>query len=57
MDRKIVKQLRKVLLFETFFSGASSLSRTFDDTEDELEDIIKYIDKKINIKEIFNKGK
>jgi hypothetical protein len=46
-----------VLLFETFFSGASSLSRTFDDTEDELEDIIEYIDKKINIKEIFNKRK
>lgn len=46
MDREIIKQLRKALLFESIFSGASSLSKVFDETEDELEDLIKYIDKK-----------
>lgn len=47
MDRELIKQLRKALFFESLFSGASSLSKVFDETEDELEDLIKYFDKKV----------
>ncbi|KUO74900.1 MAG: hypothetical protein APF77_06465 [Clostridia bacterium BRH_c25] len=54
MDRKIIKQLQKLLLLETFFSGASSLSKVFGETEDELEDMIKYIDEKVNVRNIFD---
>ena len=48
MDRKLLKQIRKVILLESFFSGASSLSRIIDAVEKEIEDITKYNDKKQN---------
>ena len=50
MDRKLLKQLRKALVLESFFSGASSLSKIFNETEGELEDMIKYLEKKIKTK-------
>ncbi|HYE84072.1 MAG TPA: hypothetical protein VEG39_18150 [Clostridia bacterium] len=52
MDRKIIKQLQKVLLIETLFSGATSLSRVFGETEDELEEMMKYLEKKVNVQGI-----
>lgn len=47
MGNKLLKQLRGVLLAESLFSGASSLSKVFNETENELDDIIKNIDKKV----------
>lgn len=52
MDRKLIKQLRKALMLEAFYSGISSLSSILNDTEGELEDLIKYIDKKFSKKKI-----
>ena len=52
MDRKLLKQLRKALVIESFFSGASSLSKIFNETEGELEDMIKYLEKKIKTQRI-----
>lgn len=46
MDKKLLKQLRKALVLESLFSGASGLSKVFKDTEKELEDILKVIEKK-----------
>ncbi|MGI6586738.1 MAG: hypothetical protein GX301_11640 [Gracilibacteraceae bacterium] len=52
MDRKLIKQLRKALMLEAFYSGISSLSSILNDTEGELEDLIKYIDKKFSKKKV-----
>jgi len=52
MDRKFIKKLRKVLVLEAFFHGASSLSKVLDDTENDLKDIMKYFDKKVSKKEL-----
>ncbi len=62
MDRKIIKQFRKMFILESLFSGAASFTKVLDETEDELEDMIKYIDKKANAQKlfegkIFKKGK
>jgi hypothetical protein len=46
MDRKLLKQLKKALVLESFFSGLSDLSKVFKDTEKELEDMLKVIEKK-----------
>ena len=54
MDRKIIKQIRKALIFESLFSSASSLSKVFDETEDELEDMMQTIDKKVKSHRIFD---
>lgn len=54
MDRKLLGQVRKALIFETLFSGASSLSKVFSETEDELEDIINSIDKKVKSQKFFD---
>lgn len=50
MDRKLLKQLRKALVLESFFSGASSLSKILKETEGELEDMVKYFEKKTKAK-------
>ena len=52
MDRKLIKQLRKALMLEAFYSGISSLSSILNDTEGELEDLVKYIDKKFSKKKV-----
>jgi len=54
LDRKIIKQVRKALIFESLFSGASSLSKVFNETEDELEDMMKSIDKTVKSQRIFD---
>ncbi len=54
MDRKFIKQIRKALIFESLFSGASSLSKVFDETEAELEDMMKSIDEKVKSQRIFD---
>lgn len=54
MDRKILKELRKALVLESIFTGAASLSKVFDETEDELEDMIKYVDKKFQFQRILD---
>jgi hypothetical protein len=54
MDRKFIKQLRRALFFESLFSGTSSLKKTIDETEAELEDMMKLIDKKIKPQKIFD---
>jgi hypothetical protein len=46
MDRKLLKQIKKALIFESFFSGASGLSKVFKETERELEDMLTVIEKK-----------
>ena len=55
MGNDLLKQLRKALIFESLFSGASSLSKVFNETEDELEDMIKYIDKKVKTDKILDR--
>lgn len=52
MDRKFIKNLRKALVLEAFFSGASSLSKILDDTDNELKDVMKYADKRFNKKKL-----
>lgn len=47
MDKNLMKQLRRALFFESLLSGTVSLSKMFEETENELEDVIKYIDKKV----------
>ena len=46
MDKKLIKQLRKALIIESFFSGVIGLSKIFKETEGELEDMIKGFEKK-----------
>lgn len=46
MDRKLLKQLRKALILESFFSGVSGLSKVIKETEKELEDMLKVIERK-----------
>lgn len=52
MDRKILSGLKKVLLFEAFFTGASSLSKVLGETEDELEDMIEYVNKNVQLQKL-----
>ena len=52
MDRKFIKKLRKVLVLEALFHGASSFSKVLDATESDLADIMKYFDKKGSKKEL-----
>lgn len=47
MDRKVIKQLRKALFFESLFTGVSSFSKILKETEDELEETFRYVEKKI----------
>lgn len=62
MDGKILNELRKALFLGSIFTGAASLSKVFGETEDELDDMIKYVDKKFNIQKaldgkLFKNGK
>lgn len=41
MDRRFIRQIKLLLLFEGFFHGASSLSKLFGETEKELEGALK----------------
>lgn len=50
MDGKLFKQFRNVLILKSLFSGASSLSKIFNETEGELEDMIKYAEEKVRVK-------
>jgi len=54
MDRKLIKQIRKALIFESLFSGASSMSKLFNETEDELDDMIRFFDKKAKTQKILD---
>jgi hypothetical protein len=54
MGNDLFKQFRKAFILGSLFSGASSLSKVFNETEDELEDMIKYIDKKVKMKSILD---
>lgn len=49
MDKNIMRDLRKALLVGTIFSGATSLSRIFNETENELDDMVRYIDEKFRL--------
>jgi hypothetical protein len=53
MDRKVIKQVRKALMLESIFSGASSLSKLFSETEDELDEVIRSIDEKAKASKLF----
>ncbi len=54
MDRKILRELKKVLVLEALFTGASSLSKVFDETGDELDDMIKYMDQRFQLQNVMN---
>ena len=54
MGNDLFRQFRKAFILGSFFSGASSLSKVFNETEDELEDMIKYIDKKVKTQKILD---
>ncbi len=53
MGDDFFRQLRKSLVLGSFFSGASSLSKLFNETEAEIEDVIKYVDEKVDPQKIF----
>lgn len=52
MDNNIMRDLRKAFLVGTIFSGAASLSRIFSETENELDDMVSYIDKKFKLQKL-----
>ena len=52
MDRNIMKDMKKALLLGTIFSGATSLSRIFNETENELDDMMKYVDEKFKLQKL-----
>ncbi|HWR62507.1 MAG TPA: hypothetical protein VN580_12890 [Clostridia bacterium] len=54
MDRKILRNLKKVLVLESIFTGAASLSRVFDETGDELDEMIRYVDNKFQLQKAFD---
>ncbi len=54
MGNDLFKQFRRAFLIGSLFSGASSLSRIFNETENELEDMIKYVDKKVKTQKILD---
>lgn len=54
MDRKILGDLKKVLVLEALFTGAASLSKVFDETGDELDDMIKYVDQRFQLQNVLN---
>lgn len=54
MGNDLFRQLRKAFFVGTIFSGASSLSKVFNETENELEDMIQYIDEKAKSQKILN---
>ncbi|HPL53377.1 MAG TPA: hypothetical protein PLW11_04450 [Bacillota bacterium] len=54
MGDSVLKQIRKTLFFGLLFSGASSLSKVLNETEDEIEDIVKYVDEKIKSREVLS---
>lgn len=60
VDRELIKQLRKALFLESVFTGVSTLSKMLDQTENELEDVIEYIEKKVRKQKVpdikFNKS-
>lgn len=54
LDRKIIKELRKALVLESIFSGAASMSKVFEETENELEDMLLYVDKKVKVQNLLD---
>ena len=54
MGDDLFKQLRKAFIFGSLFSGVSSLSKVFSETEDEIEDIVKYFDEKVKSQNVLN---
>jgi hypothetical protein len=52
MDKNIMRDLRKALFVGTIFSGAASLSRIFSETENELDDMVNYIDEKFKVQKL-----
>lgn len=56
MNNNIMRDLRKALLVGTVFSGAASLSRIFSETENELDDMVSYIDKNFKLQKLMEKN-
>ena len=54
MGNDLFKQFRRAFFLGSLFSGASSLSKIFSETENELEDMIKYVDKKVKTQKILD---
>ena len=54
MDRKLMKQIRRFFFFESLFSGAHSLSKVINETEDELDDLLRNTAKWTKNRNIFN---
>ncbi|MGE5633489.1 MAG: hypothetical protein ACM3TR_20680 [Caulobacteraceae bacterium] len=54
MDRRFLKPVRWLLLFEALFAGTSSMSRIFKETEIELEDTLNHVPKMDTIKKYVN---
>lgn len=54
MDRKILRELKKVLVLESLFTGAASLSKVFDETGDELDDMIRYMDQRFQLQNVLS---
>jgi len=54
MDRKILKDIKKLLVLEFLFTGATSLSKVFDETGNELDDMMEYMDQKFQLQKVMN---
>lgn len=54
MDRKIINDIKKLLVLEFLFTGAASLSKVFDETGSELDGMIEYMDQKFQLQKAMN---
>ena len=54
MGDDFFNQLRKTFILGSLFSGVSSLTKVFRETEDEIEDIYKYFDERVKSQNILN---
>jgi hypothetical protein len=54
MDKELKKDIKKLLLADSLLITASSISKTLDDIEDELEELLgKSHDKRFKIEDLF----
>lgn len=57
MDRKLKKQIKRFFFFESLFSGAYSLSKIMNETENELDDLLRNTSKWVKDRNLFNNRK
>lgn len=54
MGNGFMGQIRRAFIFGSIFTGAASLSKLFGETEDELDDVMKSIEKTVKTQKVFD---